>query len=45
MINLFEQDPASIEADISEYEKDVVILDYLITAKQLIDMLANGECY
>lgn len=28
--------------NIAKYEKDVVILDYLITAKQLLEMLADG---
>jgi len=25
------------------YNKEIVILDYLITSKQLIDLLKNGE--
>jgi len=28
--------------NIDKYEKDVVILDYLITAKQLLEMLVDG---
>jgi len=28
--------------NIEKYEKDVVILDYLITAKQLLEMLVDG---
>lgn len=28
--------------NIEKFEKDVVILDYLITAKQLLEMLVDG---
>jgi len=30
---------------IDKYSKDVVILDYLITSKQLLEMLCDGENY
>ena len=38
----FEKDEAVIERDVEKYSKDVIILDYLITAKHLLDMLADG---
>ena len=41
----FENDEGAIEKDIEKYSKDVIILDYLITAKHLLEMLADGENY
>jgi hypothetical protein len=29
----------------SLYEREIVVLDYLMTAKQLIDIFQNGENY
>jgi RNase H-fold protein (predicted Holliday junction resolvase) len=36
MITAFEIEENSIEKDIDRYSKDVIILDYLITAKHLL---------
>ena len=41
----FENDEGAIEKDIEKYSKDVIILDYLITAKHLLEMLVDGENY
>jgi hypothetical protein len=38
----FENDESVIENDVEKYSKDVIILDYLITAKHLLEMLADG---
>lgn len=31
------------EDAIKKYEREIIIIDYLITSKQLIDILKNGE--
>jgi hypothetical protein len=36
IIAAFELEHFSIEKDIEQYSKDIIILDYLITAKQLL---------
>ena len=36
IIAAFELEQFSIEKDIEQYSKDIIILDYLITAKQLL---------
>ncbi len=44
MLNVL-SDKDEIESDIQRYEKDVVVLDYLITAKQLLEIIGEGENY
>lgn len=36
IISAFELEEHSIERDIDRYSKDVIVLDYLITAKHLL---------
>ena len=36
LLSALENDEASIERDVERYSKDVIILDYLITAKHLL---------
>lgn len=36
MIAAFEVEQKNVQKDIEKYSKDVIILDYLITAKQLL---------
>lgn len=45
ILSAFVTKSEDVEREIGKYEKDVVILDYLITAKQLLEMLADGENY
>ena len=41
LLNLREHQDSFIES----YNKEIVILDYLITSKQLIELFKNGENY
>lgn len=45
LLNVFESEEACIEREVERYSKDVIILDYLITAKHLLEMLSDGENY
>jgi len=36
MIAIFEVEYFTVERDMEKYSKDIIILDYLITAKQLL---------
>lgn len=45
MINMFLASKSMIESNIDKNSKDIVILDYLITSKQLLEMLSDGENY
>lgn len=42
MVSTFELEQNLIERDIDRYSKDVIVLDYLITAKHLLEMLTEG---
>jgi len=42
IISIFEIEEYSIKKDIDQYSKDVIVLDYLITAKHLLEMLTEG---
>jgi len=43
MTLMLDEKKDQVENDIGRYEKDIVILDYLITVKQLLEILKDGE--
>lgn len=45
MTLMLDEKKDQVENDIGRYEKDIVILDYLITVKQLLEILKDGENY
>lgn len=45
MTLMLDEKKDQVENDIGRYEKDIVILDYLITVKKLLEILKDGENY